>query len=102
MGVEKVPSRWKLKPRETRMLLYLLVALFVAAWKYIPRPWHPSIILETSHHTIYSTATRQQTEDTAHAMGLLYDTYSNRLGSLRQFQDQHPKLKVKLFKDGLG
>jgi hypothetical protein len=96
---ESGPSRWKWKARETRFFLYFLVLLGVAVWKYVPRPWHPSITLETPHHTIYSTATRQQTEDTARAIGLLYDAYANRLGTLPQFQHQHPKLKVKLFKD---
>lgn len=81
------------------MLFYLLVLLAVAAWKFIPRPWHPSITLETAHHTIYSSATRQQTEDTAHAVTLLYNAYSNRMGTLPQFQRQHPRLMVKLFKD---
>jgi hypothetical protein len=99
MSVEKRFRIRKLRPREMRMLIYVLVALVVAAWKYVPRPWHPSITLETPHHIIYSSATRQQTEDTAQALGLLYDTYSNHMGTLRQFQEQHPKLRVKLFKD---
>jgi hypothetical protein len=93
------PSRWKWQARETRLVFYLLVVLAVAAWKYLPRPWHPALTLETSHHTIYSTATRQEAEDTAHALALLYSAYSNRLGNLPQFQAQHAKLKVKLFKD---
>jgi len=80
-------------------MLYLAVLLGIAAWKYVPRPWHPSIVLETAHHTIYSSASRQQTENTAHALTLLYDAYSNRLGTLPQFQRQHPSLKVNLFKD---
>lgn len=52
-----------------------------------------------SHHLIYSTATRQQTEDTAHALTLLHDAYSNRLGTLASFEREHPRLQVKLFKD---
>ncbi|MEY2428994.1 MAG: hypothetical protein QOJ40_1879 [Verrucomicrobiota bacterium] len=99
MAPQEHPSHWKSKPRETRMLVYLFVVLGIAAWKFIPRPWHPSSTLETPHHIIYSTATRQQTEDTAHALGLLDGAYSNRLGDLPQFQRPHPKLKVKLFKD---
>jgi hypothetical protein len=91
--------RWKLKARETRLLIYLLVVLGIAAWKFVPRPWHPSITLETSHHLIYSTATRPQTEDTAHALELLYSAYTNRFEGLGQFQQGHAKLKVKLFKD---
>lgn len=93
------PSRWKWKARETRISLYLLVLLGVLAWRFAPRPWHPSLVIETPYHVIYSTTTRQQTEDTARALGLLYDAYSNRLGSLPDFQRQHPRLKVKLFRD---
>src|SRR6267142_3541718 len=99
MALQEQPPRWKLKPRENRMLVYLLVVLGIAAWKFIPRPWHPSSTLATPHHITYSTATRRQTEDTAHALGLLYGAYSNRLGALPPFQRPHPKLKVKLFKD---
>ena len=99
MALEPRRPRWKLKARETRLLIYLLVLLGVLAWKFIPRPWHPSITLEAAHHIIYSTATRPQTEETARAMELLYNAYSNRLGSLPKFQPAHPKLKVKLFKD---
>jgi len=81
------------------MLIYLLVLLGIAAWKFIPRPWHPAVVLELPHHVIYSTATRQQTEDTAHAMELLYGAYSNCFAAVAQFETGHPKLKVKLFKD---
>ncbi len=96
----ELPSRrWRLKPREVRMLLYLLLLGGVVAWKYIPRPWHPTLIVETPHHQISSTASRQQTEETARALSLLYDAYSNRFGMLPQFQWEHPRLKVQLFKD---
>jgi hypothetical protein len=91
--------RWRLKARETRLLIYLLVLLGVVAWKFVPRPWYPSLTLETPHYVIYSSAMRAQTEETAQAMELLYNAYSNRLGSLPQFQPAHPKLRVKLFKD---
>jgi len=91
--------RLKLKAREIRMLLYLLVLLGIAAWRFIPRPWTPSFTLKTPRHLIYSTATKQQTEITAHAMEILYSAYSNRLGNLERFQREHPPLKVKLFRD---
>lgn len=81
------------------MLIYLAILGAVAAWKLIPRPWHPSLTLETQHHLIYSTATRQQTDETAHTLELLYQAYSNRLGTLGTFQELNSKLKVKLFKD---
>lgn len=92
-------GRFRWKARETRMLVYLAVLGVVAAWRFVPRPWHPSIKLETHHHLIYSTATRRQTDETAHTLELLYQAYSDRLSSLETFQRVHPKLKVKLFKD---
>ncbi len=81
------------------MVVYLLILSAVAAWKFIPRPWHPSITLETERHLLYSTATRQQTEETARTLELLYRTYSDRLSTLETLQSAHPKLRVKLFKD---
>ena len=99
MTSEKRRIRWKWKARETRMLFYLLVVIGIAAWRYVSRPWHPSLTLNAPHHTINSTATRQQTEDTARVMELLYLAYSNHFGGLDGFQREHAKLKVKLFKD---
>jgi len=51
------------------------------------------------HHLILSSASQPQTADTAHALELLYIAYSNRFSSLPKFQHDHPKLKVKLFRD---
>lgn len=81
------------------MLSYLLVLLGVVAWKFVPRPWRPAMTLEAPHYMILSSATRPQTADTAHALELLYNAYSNRFGGLAQFQREHPRLKVKVFKD---
>jgi hypothetical protein len=53
--IAKGKIRWRLKPRETRLLVYLLVLLAVAAWKFLPRPWWPKLTLDAPHHTIYST-----------------------------------------------
>jgi len=91
--------RWRLKPSEIRWLVYLAVVLAVAAWKFLPRPWHPTLVVETPHHKIYSTATPRQTEDTARALEFLYTAYSNRLGSASGCQREHPKLQIKLYKD---
>ena len=99
MAPQKSFFRWKLQPREIRMLTYLAVAVAVGAWKFMPRPWHPTQIIETSHYKIYSTAPRQQTADTARALELLYVAYSNRLGSASGCQNIHPLLKIKLYKD---
>jgi len=89
----------KLKAREIRWLIYLAVVLAVAAWKYVPRPWHPTLTLETPHYKIYSAATQQQTENTARALELLYAAYSNRLSSVKSWEQVHPPLQVKLYKD---
>jgi hypothetical protein len=75
MASEARQSRRKLTAREMRMLLYLLAVLAVASWKFVPRPWHPTITLEGPHHLIFSSATRSQTEDTAHMLDLLYIAY---------------------------
>jgi len=91
--------RRRFKARQIRFVIYFLVVAGIAAWRYIPRPWHPALTLQTSHHIIYSTATRQQTEDTAHTLELLYNAYSNRFSQLPRFQAEHSKLKLKLYKD---
>ncbi|MDB6035121.1 MAG: putative lipoprotein [Verrucomicrobiales bacterium] len=93
-------AKWKsVKPRQKRMYLYLAILLGVLGWKVIPRPWFPTVTLETAHHIVYSTATREQAQDTAQKMELLYQAYSNVFGTLPKFQRGHPKLKVNLFKD---
>jgi hypothetical protein len=91
--------RWKLEARGVRIIIYLLVLGTVAVWKYAPRLWRPALTLQTTHHLIQSSATQDETRATAHALDLLYDAYSNRLGALPKFTNEHPKLKVKLFKD---
>src|ERR1039458_6332705 len=99
MSPQKPFFRWKLQPREIRWLIYLAVVLAVGAWKFMPRPWHPTLIIETPHHKIFSTATQQQVEDMAHTLELLYTAYSNRLGSVSGWQHDHPPLQIKLYKD---
>jgi hypothetical protein len=75
------------------------VLVGVVAWKFMPRPWHPAMTLEEPHHVFLSSATLEQTTNTAHALELLYGAYSNRFGGLPTFQPSHPKLKVKLYAD---
>ena len=90
----------KLKRREVYFLAgFLIFAGAAAAWKFLPRPWHPTVTLETAHHKIDSTATRQQVEATAHALELLYIAYSNRLGSVTGWQRDHPRMQIKLYQD---
>lgn len=92
-------SNWKLNGRQGRFLVYLMVLLVVTAWRYVPRPWKPTCTIETGHFAIYSTATQEQTRDMAEKLELLYIAYSKRFASLPTFDPNHPKLKVKLFKD---
>jgi hypothetical protein len=95
---ERNPLGWR--KRHRRMLLYLAVLLAIAAWKFVPRPWRPALTLETPHHTIYSTATREQTKATANALTALYQAYSNRFrGRFASLGSVETKFKVKLFKD---
>jgi len=90
---------WKLQSREKRMLAYLLIVLASAAWKFIPRPWHPKLQIDRAHHRIFSTATARQTDETALMLELLYQAYSNRLGMVQGFASTHPLVQVKLYKD---
>ena len=80
-----------------RMVIYLLVLLGVVAWKFMPRPWRPASP-GNSAYLIFSSAPRSR-QKIGQALELLYNAYSNHFGGLAQFQREHPKLKVKLFKD---
>lgn len=75
------------------------VALAIAAWKWVPRPWHPAVTLESPHYFVRSSATKQQTEEMAQAAEQLYVAYSNRLGTLTNLSRTHPRLAMKLYKD---
>jgi hypothetical protein len=86
-------------PRTIRLLIYLFVVLGFAAWKFIPRRWDPALTIETAHYRIASTATREQTEEIAGVVEILYSAYSNRFSSLPGFRFEHPKLKLILYKD---
>jgi len=92
-------SGGKFRGREKRLLLYLALVLAVAAWKFLPRPWTPAITLETEHYRIASTASREQTEHVGQVVEVLYAAYASRFSSLPTFQNQHPKLSLRLYKD---
>jgi hypothetical protein len=98
-AVPREKRRWKIKAREGRFVFYFVVVVGIAAWRFIPRPWHPSLTFQTPHHTIYSTATKQQTEETAHALELLHVSYANLFKQSPDFEPVHPQLKLRLFKD---
>jgi hypothetical protein len=88
-------SNWRL----VRWLIYLVILLGVAVWRFVPRPWKPARTLETPHYLIASTATPAQTEEVGRVMELLYNAYSNQFGALPTFQHEHPRLKLRLYKD---
>jgi hypothetical protein len=81
------------------MLFYFLVVLAVAAWRYVPRPWHPTRTIETAHYSIASTATADQTAQVARMVEILYEAYSNRFSTLPTFTPNHPRMKLLLYKD---
>jgi hypothetical protein len=91
--------QWPLQAREKRLLFYLLILAGVAAWKFVPRPWNPSLTTDTRHYRIRSTATKAQTDDIGATVEQLYLAYSNHFGAFPQLSREHPKLKMKLYKD---
>ena len=93
-------QRWqKLGGREKRLLFYLLILLGFTAWKFTPRYWKPTVTIQTQHYVIASTATHGQTEEIGRVVEILYNTYSNRFGTLPTFSTNHPKLQLILYKD---
>ncbi len=95
------PSRFRrlLGSRTNRLIGYLVILAGVATWKFVPRPWHPTVTMETAHYAISSTAMRAQTEEIGRVVEELYLAYSNQFSSLPKFDKAHPKLKMKLFKN---
>ena len=56
-------------------------------------------MVETQHYVIESTATQAQTEEIGRVVEMLYTAYSNRFEKLPTFNYEHPKLKMRLYKD---
>lgn len=92
------PAR-RFSRRSVRWLVYLAMLLAAAAWRFAPRPWKPALTIETPHYLIASTATPEQTAEVGRVAELLYSAYSNRFGALPTFQREHPRLKLRLYKD---
>jgi hypothetical protein len=89
----------KRRSRKARWVFYLIIVLGMTAWKFVPRPWKPTRVVETRHYIISSTATQGQTEQIGRVVEMLYSAYSNRFGTLPTFKREHPKLKMQLYKD---
>ena len=86
MTAEPMRPVRRFNARKVRWLIYLAVLLGVVVWKYCPRPWTPARTLETPHYIIASTASQAQTEEVGRVVELLYNAYSNRLGTLPTFR----------------
>ena len=79
--------RWKFKlrkptGREVRFLCMLGVVLAIAAWKYMPRPWNPTITIATQHYEISSTAPSNSVVEVGKVIELLYSAYSNKFATI--------------------
>lgn len=98
MTKDKQPPR-RFSPLFWRMLCYLAVLLGIAAWRFLPHPWHPTLKIQTEHYVIESTAARRQVVEVGRALEALYTAYSNRFATLPTFEPTHPRLKVLLYKD---
>lgn len=82
-----------------RWVIYLAIVAGIAAWKFVPRPWHPAVHVTTAHYEIASTATRERTEEIGQVVEVLYTAYSNRFHTLPSFKREHPRLRLRLYKD---
>jgi hypothetical protein len=90
---------WRIRAYHVRWLVYLAIVLGIAAWKYLPRSWKPTVTVETPHYIITSSANREQAEEIGRVVEALYNAYSNRFGVLPSFRHEHSKLKLLLYKD---
>jgi hypothetical protein len=96
--------RWKLKTRrltgrEIRFVCMLGLVLAVGAWKFLPRPWHPTIAISTAHYEITSTASSNSVAQVSKVTELLYSAYLRKFAALHSLDSNHPKLKLRLYKN---
>jgi len=82
-----------------RLILYLVILVGVAAWKFVPRPWRPAITVNTEHFAIFSTASKFQAGTVGTTVEQLYTAYSNQFCRLSGFTAAHTRLKMKLYRD---
>ena len=98
------PTFWsfkmrKLGRREKCLLVVLAICLAVAAWFYMPRPWSPTVAVETEHYIIRSSATEEQTREIGRVAETVYSGYRELMENLQRPVQAHGKLGIKLFKD---
>jgi hypothetical protein len=89
----------RLNAREKRLLVLFAIFVALTGWAYLPRPWWPTVALETEHYAIRSSATEEQTREIGQVVEIVYSGYLRLMSDLQQTIGPHPKLGVKLFKD---
>jgi hypothetical protein len=89
----------RLVSREKRLLILFGILVGVAVYAYIPRPWSPTIVIETKHYTIRSSATLEQTREIGRVAEVVHSGYLQLMESLGLPILPHSKLEMKLFKD---
>lgn len=87
----------KMLSRKIWLSLFSLI-MFIFGCK-APQLKTVTITKETEHYIIISTATPEQTEEIAGVAEIVYNAYQEFLGQMGKSIEQHPKLKMKLFKD---
>ena len=89
----------KLTNREKRLLVLFSIFMTIYLADFYHRFWWPSIVRETEHYKIYSTATAEQTDEIAEIVEIVYAKYLQLFEQFGFQIQEHPKLKMKLFRD---
>jgi hypothetical protein len=88
-----------LKAWEKCFLALLTIIIAVLLLNYFYHNRSPEIIKETEHYIIYSTATKEQTDEIAQVAEIVYKGYLQLSDQLGLKVQPHPKLKMKLYKN---
>ena len=89
----------RLTGREKRLLIMLTICLAIVGWLRVPRHWASSVVVETEHYAIRSSATEAQTREIGQVAEIVYAGYRQLMDELQRTIQPHAKLGVKLFKD---
>lgn len=76
-----------------------MLAIALAVVAYFKRPWLYDLTAESEHYICYSTASDEQTQRILDVAEALYTAYTTEFADLPNISTDHPKLKLKLYKD---
>ncbi len=76
-----------------------MLAIVLVVFLYLKRPWFYDLTAESEHYICYSTATTEQTEQILDVAEALYTAYTTEFAGLPDLSTDHPKLKLKLYKN---